>query len=66
MTNKMLRRKLLREIKQVDFVLKELNLFLDTHPDHKEALEKFQKKYGLTVDGIYGPKSEKKMLALFS
>ena len=43
MTKKMLRCKLLREIKQVDFVLKELNLFLDTHPDHKEALEKFSK-----------------------
>lgn len=32
----------------------------------KEALKKFQKKYGLTVDGIYGTKSEKKMTALFS
>lgn len=32
----------------------------------KEALKKFQKKYGLTVDGIYGVKSEKKMAALFS
>ena len=39
----MARRRLLREIKETEFVLKELNLFLDTHPDHREALEKFQK-----------------------
>lgn len=35
------RKKLLCEIKQTDFVLKELNLFLDTHPCNKEALEMF-------------------------
>ena len=28
---------------EVDFVLKELNLFLDTHPCHQAALEKFQR-----------------------
>ncbi|MBQ7793575.1 MAG: spore coat protein CotJB [Clostridia bacterium] len=43
MNNNMARRRLLREIKETEFVLKELNLFLDTHPDHREALEKFQK-----------------------
>lgn len=32
----------------------------------KEALKKFQKKYNLKEDGIYGSKSEKKMKALFS
>lgn len=33
----------MREIMETDFVLKELNLFLDTHPCHREALEKFYK-----------------------
>ena len=45
MINKMARCRLLKEIKQADFVLKELNLFLDTHPDNREALEKFQKYF---------------------
>ncbi len=61
MINKMARRNLLREIKQTDFVLKELNLFLDTHPDHREALEmfaKFEKKAAVLkaeYERMFGP-----------
>lgn len=43
MANNVSRKKLMREIMEVDFVLKELNLFLDTHPDNRHALEKFQR-----------------------
>lgn len=43
MANNVSRKRLMREIMEVDFVLKELNLFLDTHPNHKPALEKFQR-----------------------
>ncbi len=35
------RKKLLKEIMQYDFALNELNLFLNTHPDHCEALDMF-------------------------
>lgn len=55
------RRMLLREIKQTDFVLKELNLFLDTHPDHREALEMFEKfeqkakKLKYEYEKMFGP-----------
>ena len=55
------RQKLLREIKEVDFVLKELNLFLDTHPNHREALEKFcqfekiAKQLKEEYERLYGP-----------
>ncbi len=41
MTNNITRTRMLRQIKEVDFVLKDLNLFLDTHPCHKQALEMF-------------------------
>lgn len=43
MANNVSRKRLMREIMETDFVLKELNLFLDTHPCHREALEKFCK-----------------------
>ena len=43
MADRVSRKRFLREIMEVDFVLKELNLFLDTHPCHKAALTKFQK-----------------------
>ena len=33
-------------------------------PNTEDALKKFQKKYKLTVDGIYGPKSAEKMGSL--
>lgn len=35
------RKKLLNEISKVDFVLKELNLYLDTHPYDQQAMENF-------------------------
>lgn len=37
------RRKLLNEIGKMDFVLKDLNLYLDTHPYDQQAMELFQK-----------------------
>lgn len=43
MGNNVSRKRLMREIMETDFVLKELNLFLDTHPCHRAALEKFQR-----------------------
>ena len=43
MANNVSKKRLMREIMEVDFVLKELNLFLDTHPDNRHALEKFQR-----------------------
>jgi len=43
MENNMAKNTIMKEIQTADFVLKELNLFLDTHPYHKEALEMFEK-----------------------
>ncbi|MBR6242850.1 MAG: spore coat protein CotJB [Ruminococcus sp.] len=54
------RRMLLNKIKKYDFTLKELNLYLDTHPDcrralamfrnysrlRKECIEEFTKRFG--------------------
>lgn len=37
------RKKLLREIGKIDFVLVELNLYLDTHPFDQQAIEKYKK-----------------------
>ncbi len=34
---------LMKKIKQLDFALKELNLYLDTHPNCRRALAMFQK-----------------------
>jgi spore coat protein JB len=34
---------LLQEVQTVDFVLVELNLYLDTHPEDKQALAQFNK-----------------------
>lgn len=33
---------LLQEVQTVDFVLVELNLYLDTHPEDKQALAQFE------------------------
>lgn len=37
------RRALLNKIKKYDFTLKELNLYLDTHPECRRALAMFRK-----------------------
>ncbi len=61
MNRNLSRRKLLCQIKEADFVLKELNLFLDTHPRHREALEKFAKYEQISnnlkqeYQRLYGP-----------
>ena len=41
MTDNINRTRMLKQIKEIDFVLEDLNLFLDTHPCHKQALEMF-------------------------
>lgn len=61
MTDRTARARMLREIKEIDFVLKELNLFLDTHPYHNQALEMFQrfeakaKQLKAEYEKIFGP-----------
>ena len=37
------RQKLLKRVQMFDFILDELNLFLDTHPTNKQALNNFTK-----------------------
>lgn len=55
------RKKLLNEISEVDFALKELNLYLDTHPYDQQAIDAFRKynsmKRQLTQEytAAYGP-----------
>ncbi|MBQ8961654.1 MAG: spore coat protein CotJB [Ruminococcus sp.] len=44
------REMLLRKIRQYDFTLKELNLYLDTHPGCRRALAMFQKYRKLRSD----------------
>ena len=51
MANEMVKNQLLKEIMQTDFVLKELNLFLDTHPTNKQALNMF-KVYEKKADSL--------------
>ena len=52
---------LLNKIKQYDFALKELNLYLDTHPNCRNALASFRKYKKLREDAVseyvenYGP-----------
>lgn len=36
------RQRLLEDISKADFVLKDLNLYLDTHPYDQKAIEKFK------------------------
>ena len=43
MTDNMARETILKEIAKLDFVLQELNLFLNTHPGHREALAMYEK-----------------------
>lgn len=37
------RRRLLREIGKLDFIILELNLYLDTHPLDQQALDKYRR-----------------------
>lgn len=52
---------LMQKIKQLDFTLKELNLYLDTHPNCRSALAMFQKYKSLRDSAVndytknYGP-----------
>ncbi len=61
MINNCARCKLLKEIQEADFVLKELNLYLNTHPNKRAALEKFQKYEQISArlkaeyEKLYGP-----------
>lgn len=41
---------LLKKIQKLDFALKELNLYLDTHPDCKRALALFDKYRSVKAD----------------
>lgn len=52
---------LMEELQAVDFVLVELNLYLDTHPDDTNAVNQYnqyaqeQKKLRQKVESVYGP-----------
>jgi spore coat protein JB len=53
--------KLLRELQEIDFVLVELTLYLDTHPEDATALKQYN-KFALKRQGVaveyekrYGP-----------
>lgn len=53
----------LGELMALDFVIKELNLYLDTHPDDKEAFDMLKNVIALSEEGrqkyvkLYGPVS---------
>ena len=55
------REKLLKRVQMFDFILVELNLFLDTHPDNAEALDYFEQYQYLKNQAVtqyetkYGP-----------
>ncbi|MGI6176598.1 MAG: spore coat protein CotJB [Christensenellales bacterium] len=55
------RNALMRKIQEYDFVLVETALFLDTHPDDRQALAHYQKYLALKQDvvnqytALYGP-----------
>jgi spore coat protein JB len=52
---------LMEQLQAVDFVLVELNLYLDTHPEDLEAINQYnhyvkeRKKLKKAVEAIYGP-----------
>jgi spore coat protein JB len=52
------RRKLLNEIGKTDFVLKDLNLYLDTHPYDQQAMESF-KQYNVLKNNLVMEYTEK-------
>ena len=54
----------LRKLQEVDFVLLELNLYLDTHPNDHEAMKQYnyyaqkRKKIACEYEEKYGPIDE--------
>lgn len=62
----------MRELMALDFVLKELELYLDTHEDDKEAFASYQKYLRLAKEGrdryieMYGPVQQTDMLGMKS
>ncbi len=42
MADNITKKRMLRDIKEVEFALKDLNLYLNTHPDCSEALEMYK------------------------
>lgn len=52
---------LMQELQTVDFVLLELTLYLDTHPDDQDAIQQFnqcaqtRQQLLIQVEKIYGP-----------
>ena len=46
------RETLLKRLQICDFTLTEVALFLDTHPDHQEALEYYQKYLALREEAL--------------
>lgn len=59
------RYKLLKELMELDFMATDLQLFLDTHPNNMDALEKFNsvivdaKKIRMQYEKKYGPLNAK-------
>ncbi len=55
------REEMLRKVQEADFILYDVSLFLDTHPDNQTALEFFQKYQRIYTEAvaeyesIYGP-----------
>ena len=55
------KRQMLKEIQEVDFVLADLNLYLDTHPTCKEAFEMYNsyekksKQLTCQYENMFGP-----------
>ena len=60
----------LRELMALDFVVDELELYLDTHCDDEEAFESYQKYLELAKEGrrryveLYGPLQQTDMLGM--
>jgi spore coat protein JB len=48
----MTRQEMMRKIQEADFVLYDVNLFLDTHPDNQSALEFFNQYQMAYLDAL--------------
>lgn len=46
------REKMMKRVQMFDFILDELNLYLDTHPDDKKALDYFTQYQFLKNDAV--------------